>query len=47
MRLYILMRIKVVARSRFELLSQGPEPCMIDLYTTGLFGSKILIVSPN
>ena len=28
--------IKDIARSRFELLSQGPEPCMIDLYTIGL-----------
>ena len=37
----------VVARSRFELLSQGPEPCMIDRYTTGLFGSKMLFVGPN
>ena len=40
-------RISVVARSRFELLSQGPEPCMIDRYTTGLFGSKMLFVGPN
>jgi hypothetical protein len=29
----------MIARSRFELLSQGPEPCMIDLYTIGLRAS--------
>ncbi len=31
--------ISVIARSRFELLSQGPEPRMIDLYTIGLRAS--------
>jgi hypothetical protein len=27
---------KMVARGRFELPSEGPEPSMIDRYTTGL-----------
>ena len=37
----------VVARSRFELLSRDPESRMIDRYTTGLLGSKMLFVNPN
>ena len=28
--------IKVVARTRFELVSTGPKPAMLDHYTTGL-----------
>jgi hypothetical protein len=36
-----------VARSRFELLSRDPESHMIDRYTTGLLGSKMLFVNLN
>jgi hypothetical protein len=30
------MSFEVVARGRFELPSAGPEPAMLDHYTTGL-----------
>ncbi len=36
--------MKKIARSRFELLSQGPEPRMIDLYTIGLRASIFLLL---
>ena len=32
----------LVARGRFELPSAGPEPAMLDRYTTGLFSMPIL-----
>ena len=42
---YIMLKVQhgdirvrtVVARERFELSSTGPEPAMLDHYTTGLF----------
>ena len=32
---------RVVARERFELSSTGPEPAMLDHYTTGLHYKKL------
>jgi hypothetical protein len=34
------MSFEVVARGRFELPSAGPEPAMLDHYTTGLLSGS-------
>jgi hypothetical protein len=37
----------MVARERFELSSAGPEPAMLDRYTTGLQTIKICLLLIN
>jgi hypothetical protein len=46
--------VLVVARERFELSSAGPEPTMLDRYTTGLqtirnlgFTNKVTLADPS
>ena len=37
----------MVARERFELSSAGPEPAMLDRYTTGLQAIEICLLLIN